>query len=87
MAQVLRWTITIFQNETRVEGEATFYFAANNGMVNEWFIQVTVHRNVLVWVEGQEPFGQLEVQIYLLLQFEGTVLDAQVPPDFLTANE
>ena len=78
MAQV----ITIFQNETRVEGEATFYFAANNGMVIEWFrvIQVTVHRHVMVWVEGQEPFWQLEVQIYL--QFEGTVLDAQVPPDF-----
>lgn len=80
MVQVLRWTITIFQNETRVEAEATFYFAANSGMVNEWFIQV--HSNVKVWVEGQEPFGQLEVQIYLLLQFEGTVLDAQVPPDF-----
>ena len=80
MAQV----ITIFQNETRVEGEATFYFAANNGMVIEWFrvIQVTVHREVMVWVEGQEPFWQLEVQIYLLLQFEGTVLDAQLPPDF-----
>ena len=80
MAQV----ITIFQNESRVEEEATFYFAANNGMVIEWFrvIQVTVHREVMVWVEGQEPFWQHEVKIYLLLQFEGTVLDAQGPPNF-----
>ena len=79
MAQILQWTIAIFEYETRLEVEPTVYFATNDWMLNRRLLQVTV--SVTVWLEAHELSLQIEVQIILLLQAEGTVLDAGVPPE------
>lgn len=79
MAQILQWTIAIFEYETRLEVEPIVYFATNDWMLNRRLLQVTV--SVTVWLEAHELSLQIEVQIILLLQAEGTVLDAGVPPE------
>ena len=79
MAQFLQWTIAFFENETRDEVAAIFYFATSNWMVNGRLFQVTV--SVFLWLEVHQPSLQVGVQIDLLLQGEDAVLDAWIPPE------